>query len=150
MDFPSPSLPDLALADLSSLGFPDTTEHPPIAQQLYRDTALYSPPNTQFESQYFTPIQSRNLYPSALPVTPPGHGQQDAGNAQSMPTTPMAPPARPRKRKAPTLSADAWEPYKNRILELHITEKLPLPVVRKKIMEEFNFTAEYAALVGNW
>jgi hypothetical protein len=56
---------------------------------------------------------------------------------------PMAPPPKRRKKKAPTLRAKDWEPYKNRILELHITQKLALPKVKTMIEEEFNFTAEY-------
>jgi hypothetical protein len=66
----------------------------------------------------------------------------DQGAADSKLTVSMAPPTRPRKRKAPTLRADAWEPYKDRIIELHITQGLPLSEVRKKVEEEFGFKAE--------
>lgn len=54
----------------------------------------------------------------------------------------MDTPTRPRKRKAPTLQAEAWEPYKARILELHITQKLPLKLVKEAIESEYGFTAE--------
>lgn len=54
----------------------------------------------------------------------------------------MKPPARPRKPKAPTLRESDWEPYKARVIELHIKEKRPLPEVRLTIQEEFGFTAE--------
>jgi hypothetical protein len=59
----------------------------------------------------------------------------------------MGPPAQPptRKRKAPTLHADAWEPYKRRILELHITQGLPLLEVRQKMEDEYGFKAKYVA-----
>ncbi|KAF2807249.1 TPR-like protein [Mytilinidion resinicola] len=70
-----------------------------------------------------------------------------------MPTTSMGPPTKPRKRKAPTLRADAWEPYKARIVELHIARKLPLPEVKKRIEEEFGFTAElrqYRTRISQW
>jgi hypothetical protein len=57
----------------------------------------------------------------------------------------MGPPARPRKRKAPTLRADDWEPYKKRILDLHIVQKLSLPKVRQMVEVEYGFKAEYVA-----
>ena len=47
-----------------------------------------------------------------------------------------------RKRKAPTLRAEAWEPYKARIIELHVTQGRPLPEVIRKIKEEHGFAAE--------
>ena len=64
---------------------------------------------------------------------------------QVTPATPMGPP-KSRKRKAPTLHADAWEPYKARIVELHITQGLPLREVKKTIERDFGFTAEYVTL----
>jgi hypothetical protein len=67
------------------------------------------------------------------------------GDTQTTPTIPMGPPTRPRKRKAPTLRASDWEPYKARIVELHITKKRPLQEVRKAIKMEFGFTAEYVS-----
>ena len=57
----------------------------------------------------------------------------------------MGPLTRPRKRKALTLRADVWELYKARIMELHVTGKLPLVEATKKIGDEFGFTAEYVA-----
>lgn len=57
--------------------------------------------------------------------------------------TPMGPPSKRRKNKAPTLRANDWEPYKTRILELHDEQKVPLPKVKTMIEEEFGFTAEY-------
>lgn len=59
-------------------------------------------------------------------------------------TTSMCPPSKPRKPKAPTLRTHDWEPYKARILELHIDQKLPLRQVKQTIEREFEFTAEYA------
>ena len=57
---------------------------------------------------------------------------------------PMAPPPRSRKRKAPTLRRDEWEPVKARVIELHINQSLPLPKVKEIVEEEFKligFTA---------
>ncbi|KAK5019462.1 hypothetical protein LTR60_000281 [Cryomyces antarcticus] len=47
------------------------------------------------------------------------HNAQPLSDSQRVPATTMGPPTKPRKRKAPTLRADAWEPYKARIIELH-------------------------------
>ena len=49
-----------------------------------------------------------------------------------------APPPKKRKRKAPTLRSDDWEPVKSRIIiELHITQNLPLPDVKQIVETEF-------------
>lgn len=66
-------------------------------------------------------------------------------DAQALSATSMGPPTKTRRRKAPTLRAEDWEPYKARILELHVTQGLPLPTVKEKIKEEFGFSAEYDA-----
>ena len=50
---------------------------------------------------------------------------------------------RPRKKKARTLRETDWEPYKDRIIQLHHVEKRPLPEVRILIEQEFGFIAEY-------
>lgn len=57
--------------------------------------------------------------------------------------THMGPPPKRRRKKAPTLRANDWEPYRARILELHDEQKLPLPKVKAMIEQEFEFTAEY-------
>lgn len=59
---------------------------------------------------------------------------------------PMRSPIKSRKRKAPTLKADAWEPYKARVIELHINQGMPLQKVKEIIENEFNFTAEYDSI----
>ena len=51
--------------------------------------------------------------------------------------------ARPRKKKAPTLRESDWEPYKDRIIQVHLVEKRSLPEVKILIEQEFGFTAEY-------
>jgi hypothetical protein len=50
---------------------------------------------------------------------------------------------RTRKRKAPTLRLQDWEPHKTRIIELHIEQDLPLPKVKAILEEETGFKAEY-------
>jgi hypothetical protein len=52
----------------------------------------------------------------------------------------MAPPPNRRKRKAPTLRSDDWEPVKARVIDLHITQKQPLPKVKQIIEEEFKIS----------
>jgi Clr5 domain len=58
----------------------------------------------------------------------------------------MAPPLKTRKRKAPTLRADDWEPYKARIIELHVSQSRPLHEVKMIIERELGFQAEYVPL----
>lgn len=55
----------------------------------------------------------------------------------------MGPPPKRRKKKAPTLRAKDWEPYKSRILDLHDTQRLSLETVKNMIETEFGFTATY-------
>jgi hypothetical protein len=74
------------------------------------------------------------------------HIEESFGDAQTMPAIPIGPPTRPRKRKATTLHSNAWEPYKARIIELHIQQGLPLRQVRENIIKEFGFTAEYVSI----
>ncbi|KAF2755063.1 hypothetical protein EJ05DRAFT_478872 [Pseudovirgaria hyperparasitica] len=65
----------------------------------------------------------------------------------------MDPPALPRKRKAPTLRADDWESYKERILDLYVEQKLPLKTFRQKIEAEYGFKAEsrqYRTRISQW
>ncbi|KAJ4027896.1 hypothetical protein NW752_000144 [Fusarium irregulare] len=65
----------------------------------------------------------------------------------------MGPPPKRRKKKAPTLRAKDWEPYKARILELHDARKQPLVKVKEMIEEEFGFTAElrqYRTRITQW
>jgi len=54
--------------------------------------------------------------------------------------------ARPRKKKASTLRESDWEPYKDRIIQLHVVEKRSLPELRILIEQEFGFIAEYVGL----
>lgn len=71
------------------------------------------------------------------------HDTESTNAMETEPSAPMGPPTKPRKRKAPTLRAEDWEPYKARIIELHITEGRSLPEVKQAIEEEFGFAAGY-------
>ncbi|CEI67481.1 hypothetical protein FVEN_g5585 [Fusarium venenatum] len=67
--------------------------------------------------------------------------------------THMGPQPKRRKKKAPTLRANDWEPYKALILELHDGQKLPLPKVITMIEKECGFTAtprQYQSRISQW
>jgi hypothetical protein len=66
-----------------------------------------------------------------------------ANDIQLRTTTSKALPTKKRKRKAPTLRTDDFEPYKARIIELHIDQNIPLPKVKDVIESEYGFRAEY-------
>ena len=63
----------------------------------------------------------------------------------------MNTPSRSRKRKSLTLRNVEWEPYKARIIELHITRNPPLSLkeVKDTMEREFGFVAEYFS-PGRW
>ncbi|KAF5666739.1 kinesin light chain 2 [Fusarium circinatum] len=75
------------------------------------------------------------------------------GAAQITPTATIGPPRKTRKKKAPTLRDEDFEPFKDRILELYETHKLPLEKVKTMIEEEFGFTAlprQYQTRITKW
>ncbi|KAF5669928.1 kinesin light chain 2 [Fusarium denticulatum] len=75
------------------------------------------------------------------------------GAAQITPTATTGPPRKSRKKKAPTLRDEDFEPFKNRILELYETQKLSLQKVKTVIEEEFGFTAQprqYQSRITKW
>jgi hypothetical protein len=78
-----------------------------------------------------------------------GGQRQPLSDTQDTHKPSMCPPTGTRKRKASTLHAHDWEPYKARIIELHINQKLPLRQVKDKLEKEFGFTAEYVPRNGN-
>lgn len=55
----------------------------------------------------------------------------------------MGPPRRTRKKKAMTLRAEDWELYKERIVDLHITNNMPLPKVMQFMKENHSFAPRY-------
>lgn len=161
MDFPKRSLPALAPAKLPQSTSPDDEHYSPkVAQEAYDlhgvDVAFAFTSQTQLTGEPIaTEIQA--LHPHSASTVFPSHEQYDtelAGNSQSESAMASAAPVAsasmmrpPRKRKAPTLRAHDWEPYKDRILELHLTQGLPLPEVRQIIEGECGFKAEYGPRV---
>lgn len=157
MDFPPRSL---APAYLPHFALSHTVHYNALpAQQQYE---LYAVDQTSaFTSQVqlsggqVATMQNYDLHLPSFSTAQPNQAQFNigfAGNSQSVsasasatpagPPSPMGPPARPRKRKAATLRAHDWEPYKKRILDLHIVQNLSLPKVRQMIEEEYGFKAE--------
>lgn len=105
--------------------------------------------------QDFTPAQQttgllQSLHPlntSQEPVLPRTQDIWVVSANDAKLTAAMGPPSKRRKKKAPTLRAKDWEPYKARILELHDARKLPLAKVKEMIEKEFGFTAEYGIII---
>ncbi|TKA52018.1 hypothetical protein B0A49_12511 [Cryomyces minteri] len=90
---------------------------------------------------------------SLTPYSNQPHNEESLSDSQRIPATAMGPPAKRRKRKAPTLRADAWEPYKARITELHVRQKLPLRQVKDTIERESSFQAgirQYRTRISQW
>ncbi|KAF9770240.1 hypothetical protein IL306_012241 [Fusarium sp. DS 682] len=135
--------------------------------QQFSDTALplgfgASAPHGQALNGQFIPDQNYS-FPSLDPsfesfiqvpqdVTPIGN-MNDLATAQIPAATSMDPPPKTRKKKARTLRDEDWEPYKDRILELYDTHKLPLEKVKVMIEEEFGFVAQprqYQARITKW
>ncbi|OCK86083.1 TPR-like protein [Lepidopterella palustris CBS 459.81] len=110
--------------------------------------------NQVYEQPAFTPGHTHSFNPSPTPWTIKPHNVQSLSDTQDIPPAEsMGPPTNKRKRKAPTLRANAWDPYKDRIIELHITQNLPLQKVKDIIQKEFGFTAElrqYRTRISQW
>jgi hypothetical protein len=156
MDFPPPSLPDLAPAYPPQLELLHTGYYNVLpTQQLYGqygvDQSSAFTLQVQPSGRPVATTPNHNLHLSTLPTLQPSYvhlGAVLAGNSQpARPASSMGPPARLRKRKAATLRADDWEPYKKRILDLHIKQKRSLSEVREIIEEEYGFKAEYVTSV---
>jgi hypothetical protein len=161
MDFPPRSLPTLMPAYLAQLELPHTEHYDALLiQQLYGPYGVDQTSAPTWKVQALggpvVATQHRALQPFSPPTLYPSHAQFDvelARNSQSAPASttavgpasPMGSLDRLRKRKAATLRADDWEPYKKRILDLHIKQKKPLPKVRQTIEKEYGFKAEYVA-----
>lgn len=127
-------------------------------QQLYEpygvdETSAFAWQTEPLDGQVVT-TPGHNLQPSTLSTWEfsPAHSSAVLAGT-SLPAFASPPPAGPappkagqsRKRKAVTLRPDDWEPYKKRILDLHIEQNKPLPEVRQVMEKEYGFKAEYVA-----
>ena len=104
----------------SQISLPQNND--PLTEQLLFTNSETS----QFLNAYSVAPQSNSNY---------SHSFSNVGQISVAPVA--APPPRRRKRKAPTLRSGDWEPVKSRIIELHITQNLPLPDVKNIIETEF-------------
>ncbi|PNP80473.1 hypothetical protein FNYG_06072 [Fusarium nygamai] len=118
-------------------------------------------PHEQALDSHFVADQSHSYAPLGPPFDPIIQGLQEGCSVDNMdglgaqitsaPT--MGPPQKRRKKKAPTLRDEGFEPFKDRILELYETQKLPLEMVKIMIEEEFGFTAQlrqYQSRITKW
>ena len=99
-----------------------------------------------YDYGYLDALDSFDVNPARTAPVPNSHLPfpiANSGDRPNVASSPMSPPAVPRKRKAPTLKAADWEPYKARIIELHIDHNRPLPEVKDTIEKESGFVAEY-------
>ncbi|EXL56119.1 hypothetical protein FOCG_03815 [Fusarium oxysporum f. sp. radicis-lycopersici 26381] len=121
---------------------PAPHEQAPGGQFIADQNHLYAPPNPAFDS-----------FIQGLQDTSSTDNMDGLGAAQITPTPITGPPRKSRKKKAPTLRDEDWEPFKDRILELYETQKLPLEKVKTMIEEEFGFTAQarqYQSRITKW
>lgn len=161
MNVPRRSLPDLAPA-CPSQSYSQHAEYqniPPAQQSCgpYRVDQTSAPASTWQTQHFFGPAAAtqhhvqqpfgpRVLYHSDEPFESgsASYSQSTSTFTSTLPAA-LAPPVGPqeqtRKRKAPTLRAADWEPYKKRILDLHIEQNIPLPEVQQMIQNECGFEA---------
>ena len=144
---------DYVYPDMSAFVAPGSSATPDQALELYGNThdlnrhALgslgplgYLAPTDHYISD------SIDILP--VPYTCPPSNASLSSDHHDVLAPSMGPPTKTRKRKAPTLRAVEWEPYKARIIELHITQNPPLSLkeVKDTMEKEFGFVAEYVSL----
>jgi hypothetical protein len=83
-----------------------------------------------FQPHFYDPYPSRAAIDTLSDIQSTSSGQE-------------ALPTKLRKKKAPTLRRQDWEPVRARILELHDKEKKTVAQLRSIIDAEFGFKAEY-------
>lgn len=143
---------DHVYPDMSAFVAPGSSATPNQAPELYGN-------NPDFEGHalgslgplgYLAPTDhyiSNSIDISPVPYTCPPSSASPASDHHQVLAPSMGPPTKTRKRKAPTLRAIEWEPYKARIIELHITQNPPLSLkeVKDTMEREFGFVAEYVS-----
>jgi len=107
----------------------------PADFQQWISTAYEQSEHVTTSAVHVVPHQSE--FPYANDTIAQSHQLQLSDNTNAHNVQSMAPPPNPRKRKAPTLRQEDWEPVKARIVELHITQNMPLPEVKQIVEEEF-------------
>jgi Clr5 domain len=146
------------LSRLSELPTFDMSNQSPIYLSFERHAPHFWPTlGTQHQvSKAYVSAQSPQRYVSGAGIdvqlnvfsgTPSTAGNSQTYHARFFGSSPNETPAssiqisKARKKKAPNLTAKAWEPYKARVIELHISQGVPLPRVKEIMEEEAGFEA---------
>ncbi|CVK92099.1 uncharacterized protein FMAN_07085 [Fusarium mangiferae] len=136
--------------------------HPFPGTHLPPSFEIPAPHEQALDGQFFAdqshshahPNPFTDLYIQELQNVPSSDNMDGLGAAaQITPTPTPGPPRKSRKKKAPTLRDEDFEPFKDRILELYETKKLSLEKVKSMIEEEFGFTAQprqYQTRITKW
>ncbi|KAF3000914.1 hypothetical protein E8E13_008418 [Curvularia kusanoi] len=164
MALPFRSLPNLASADFPQREHPQSGHYDIApAQQMFEQYGLDSMSVSTWQVQSFGG-PAVTMQPFVPPTLYPSHEQFHNGFLGNKPSTilpkapkaPMLPkvPQKPmRKRKAATLHAADWEPYRKRILELHIKQNRSVHEVKQMMEAENGFKAEvrqYRSRISQW
>ena len=143
---------DYGYPDMSAFVTPGSSATPNQALELHRNNPDFN--GHALESLgplgYLSPTDhyiSNSVDVLPVPSTCPPSNAPPSSDQPDVLAPSMGPPTKTRKRKAPTLRAVDWEPYKARIIELHITQKpqLSLKEVKDTMEREFGFVAEYVS-----
>jgi len=94
------------------------------------------------QPQYHLHLAQNPALLSANAATVAVHQEPQNGTA-AVAVTPgeMGPPPKSRKRKAPTLTEEDWQPYKDEIIRLYVDEDMPLHRVMEAMENEHEFVA---------
>ncbi|CVK90685.1 uncharacterized protein FPRN_07256 [Fusarium proliferatum] len=134
--------------------FPDTHLPPSFEILAPHEQALDGQFSANQSHSHAPPNPFSDLYIQELQNASSSDNMDDLGAAaQITPTPTLGPPRKSRKKKAPTLRDEDFEPFKDRILELYETQKLSLQKVKSMIEEEFGFTAQtrqYQTRITKW
>jgi Clr5 domain len=140
MDFFTPDLPGY-----EEPGFPLLAQSSSVFDQPYDLQDIYSVFGSQVPG-ILLPVAESTFTQGYIPPSPNPYAvlevQDATSNALEIAQLPMGPSAKTRKRKAPKLNAEAWEPHKPHIKWLHIDLGLPLKEVKERMEKEFGFRAE--------
>ena len=143
---------DYVYSDLSAFAAPGPSATPNQTLELYGNTIDFEghASGSLDPLGYLAPTNqyiSNSIDILLVPYTGPPTNASPSSDHHDVLAPSMGPPTTKRKRKAPTLRAVDWEPYKARIIELHITQRPPLSLkeVKDAMEKEFGFVAEYVS-----
>ena len=143
---------DYGYPDMSAFFTPGSSATPNQAPELHRNNSDFNGHalGSLGQLEYSAPTDHYISNPvDVLPVPstyPPSNAPTSSDQSDVLAPY-MGPPTKKRNRKAPTVHADVWEPYKARITELLDKQKprLLLKEVKDTIEREFGFVAGYVS-----